>query len=176
MVIIQFLARLIAVLRSAATPAQVGGGFIFGMAIGLVPSFPIKALLFICLILINVNIAIALFAMFVFGLIAYLLDPLFHSVGFWLLVRIDVLEPLWAALYNIPFVPFTNFNNTVVMGAMICSILLLYPVYVGVKAGVIGYREKIEPVAGKWKVVQLIQRSTLYTWFRRLSRLGEELL
>lgn len=176
MFILQFIARLIAVLRSAATPAQIGGGFLFGMAIGFIPSWPIKVLLFIGLILINVNIAIALFAFALCGLFAYLLDPLFHTIGYAVLVQVDFLEPFWSALYNIPFVPFTGYNNTVVMGAMVISVLLLYPVYRGVKSGVIAYREKVEPVAGQWKVVQVIQKSTLYNWFRRLSRLGEELL
>ncbi len=176
MFIIQFIARLIAVVRSAATPAQVGGGFLIGMAIGLIPSFPIKALLFIALILINVNIAAALFAVFAFSLIAYIIDPLFHSIGYLLLVEIDFLKPFWLALYNTPFVPITGFNNTVVLGALVVSLLLLYPVYLGIKNGVVAYRVKIEPVASKWKIVQVIQKSSLYQWFVRLSRLGENLL
>ncbi|MFP4014227.1 MAG: TIGR03546 family protein [Chitinispirillaceae bacterium] len=176
MLILQFLARLIAVLRSAATPAQIGGGVLVGMAIGLVPSFTMKVLLFILLILLNVNIAIALVSMLLFGLAAYLLDPLFHSVGYAVLVQAEFLRPLWSALYNIPFVPLTGYNNTVVMGSMVVSLLLLYPVYMGAKRGVVEYREKVEPVASRWKIVQVIQRSTLYDWIVRLSKMGDKLL
>lgn len=176
MFILQFLARLIAVLRSAATPAQIGGGVLLGMAIGLVPSFTMKALLFIVLILLNVNIAIALVSMLLFGLIAYLLDPVFHLIGYAVLVQAEFLRPLWSVLYNIPFVPFTGYNNTVVMGSMVISLLLLYPVYIGAKFGVVQYREKVEPVASRWKIVQTIQRSTLYNWYVRLRKLGDQLL
>ncbi|MFP4164578.1 MAG: TIGR03546 family protein [Chitinispirillaceae bacterium] len=174
--ILQFLARLIAVLRSAATPAQIGGGVLLGMAIGIIPSFTLKTLLFLLLILVNVNIAIALVSMLVFGLGAYLLDPLFHLIGYAVLVKAQFLKPFWSALYNIPFVPFTGYNNTVVMGAMVVTLVLLYPVYIAVKRGVALYRKKVEPVAGNWKIVRMVQKSTFYNWYLRLRKLGDELL
>lgn len=176
MIILQFVARLIAVLRSAATPAQIGGGFIIGMAIGLIPSFVIKILLFIGLILINVNFATALFAAAVCGLLAFLFDPLFHSFGYFLLTDIGFLRPLYTALYNTPFVPFTGFNNTVVMGSFVVCLLLSVPVYIGVARGVIRYRERLEPVIGQSKIVKVIQRSTWYKWGVRVWKMGDQFL
>lgn len=176
MFILQFLARLIAVLRSAATPAQIGGGFVLGMAIGFIPSFVIKVILFVILILINVNIATALFAAAVCGLTAFLFDPVFHSLGYFLLTDIGFLRPLYSALYNTPFVPFTGFNNTVVMGSFMVSLFLLVPVYLAVVRGVIRYRERLEPVIGQSKIVKVIQRSTWYKWVVRVWRMGDQFL
>ena len=64
---LQFIAKLIKILRSGATPAQIAGGFILGMIIGLTPRWSVHNLLIVLIIiLINVNISMAIFSFLLF--------------------------------------------------------------------------------------------------------------
>ena len=174
MFILQFLAKLIKILRSAATPGQIAGGFILGMIIGLTPFWSLHNLVVLFLIIIlNVNIAMALFSFALFSGVAYLADPLFHSFGFFMLVDINALQGLWLALYNIPVVALCRFNNTVVLGSLLSSLILLLPVYFLIKIAVIQYREKLEPLFLKWKIVKAIKGSRVYTWYEKIADWSE---
>ena len=51
---------------------------------------------------------------------AFLLDPLFHMVGEAILT-ISSVQGLFEVMNQMPIVPFTQFNNTVVMGAMLVA-------------------------------------------------------
>jgi uncharacterized protein (TIGR03546 family) len=175
MFIIQYLSKLIKIIRSAASPSQIAGGLILGMMIGLSPSFLTLTNLFMVLLLIilNVNIATALFSYAIFSGIAYLLDPWFHSLGYHLLVNMEGLRGLWAYLYKEPVVPYTRFNNTVVMGSFVISLLLLIPVYFLSKLLVIKYREKLEPKVKNWKWVKLLKSNQVYQLYEKLKFFGE---
>jgi uncharacterized protein (TIGR03546 family) len=113
-----------------------------------------------------VNLASALFGLLAFRLLAYVLDPLVHSLGFWMLTR-PALEPLWTALYTVRFVPYTLFNNTVVLGSLVLSLILALPVYRGVAALVSAYREKYHDRILRWRVIQILKSSRLITWLNR---------
>ena len=171
---IELLAKMIKILRGAASPPQIAAGFVLGMIIGLTPFWSLHNLLIIILIiLVNVNISTVLFSFLVFSLFAYMFDPFFHSLGYFVLVDISVLHGLWPALYNVPIIALSNFNNTVVMGSMVVSLILIIPVYFAVKAGVIEYREHIEAKIQKWKIVNAIKGSKIYSWYQRIKSIGE---
>ncbi|HPG42024.1 MAG TPA: TIGR03546 family protein [bacterium] len=170
MLIIKYLSKLLKLLQSGETPGRLAGGFILGMVMGLTPFWNIHNLIvFILIVIIRVNISMALLAFAVSSGIAYLLDPLFHNLGYWVLVNIESLKGLWTAMYNSPLIALTNFNNTVVMGSLIVSILLLAPVYFLVKWGVVVYREKINAKVQQWKIVQLFKSSKLYTFYEKIN-------
>ncbi len=175
MIPLQFLSKLLKILRSGATPPQIAGGFILGMIIGLLPSFwnPINILVILLIIILNVNIATALFSFALFSGIAYLMDPAFHSLGYFLLADVRALYGFWTTLYNIPFVPFTGFNNTVVLGSFIAALILLFPVFWLVKRFIIRYREKYEPRVQQLKIVKIMKASGWYRWYERLKILGD---
>jgi len=172
---IQLVSKFIKILRSAASPSQIAGGFILGFLLGMSPSLLSLLNLFIILLIIilNVNLATALFAFALFSAFAYLMDPVFHSLGFALLVDVEGLKSFWAFLYNAPFVPFTRFNNTVVMGSLSISLVLLFPLYYFTKRFVVTYREKYEPRVKTWKWVKLLKSSQIYQMYERLKFLGD---
>jgi uncharacterized protein (TIGR03546 family) len=174
MFIIQFLAKLLKILRSAATPAQIAGGLMLGMVLGLTPLLTVHNLIVVILIIIlNVNIAMALFSFGVFSGIAYLFDPLFHNLGYYLLVEVPSLHGLWTSLYNIPVVALSRYNNTVVMGSLVTALILMLPIYFLTKAGVIQYRNKIESKVQKLKIMKVIKSSSIYNFYQKLKSLGE---
>jgi uncharacterized protein (TIGR03546 family) len=99
------------------------------MLIGLVPKGNLIALLLITLLFaIQVNRGSGLAAAFLFSWVGVLLDPLSHRVG-WAILHIGALEPLFAWLSDVPIVPWTSFNNTVVMGSFVIGVFLFYPIY-----------------------------------------------
>ncbi len=175
MFVIQYISKLIKILRSGASPAQIAGGFILGMMLGLSPSFFTLTNLFLILLLIilNVNLATAIFSYAIFSGVAYLLDPLAHSLGYHLLVKTGALRSLWTSLYNSPLVPFTRFNNTVVMGSFVISLLLLLPLYFLSKYAVVQYRKKLEPKVQNWKFMKLLKSSQIYQLYEKVKLIGE---
>lgn len=174
MFIIQFIAKLINILRSAASPAQIASGFMLGMVIGLTPVLALHNLvIFILIIIFNVNIAMAIFSFGIFSGIAYIFDPAFHKLGYFLLVEVTGLHDLWTSLYNIPLVALSRYNNTVVMGSLVTALVLMIPIYFFVRIGVVQYREKIDTKVQKWKIIKIIKSSSMYNWYEKIKALGE---
>jgi uncharacterized protein (TIGR03546 family) len=169
------LSKLIKILRSAASPSQIAGGFILGFLLGMSPVFfnPFNILIVLLIFILNVNITSALFAFAIFSGFTYLLDPALHSLGYFLLVDLQVLRSLWTTFYNIPIFPYTRFNNTVVMGSLSVSFVLLVPIYYMVKNFIITYRQKYEPRVRNWKWVKYLKSTQVYQIYDRLKFLGD---
>ncbi len=157
------------IFREGQTPAQVAGGFALGTLIGFSPMLTLQGVLvWLVILVLDVNISAALLALTVCKLVAYLLDPLFHSLGFIVLVRIDFLQGLWTSFYNAPIAPLTRFNNTVVMGSFLFAAVCFVPVYLGMKHAVVAYRTHIHSRFEKWKIYQIVDRSKLLNYYRRI--------
>ena len=174
MFILKFISRLIKVLRAGPSPAQIGGGFAMGMFLGLMPGFNFYWLLIcILIILINVNISAVILGWMFFALVAFLLDPVFHTLGYALLANIEWLRDFWTSLYNLPVFPISRYNNTVVLGSLIISVFLAVPVYYLVKYGIVKYREKLDPKIQKLKLVRVVKGSSVYNIYSRVRNLGD---
>ncbi|QDU79337.1 hypothetical protein Pla110_10450 [Polystyrenella longa] len=118
---------LVETLTEASNTSQMAWGFTLGMWIGLVPKDNLLAIgLMTLLYMLRVNLSAALMSAFIFSWVGFLLDPLSHRLGEFLL-HLPVLESTWTFLYNQPFVPWTNFNNTVVLGSFVVGAIALYP-------------------------------------------------
>ena len=174
MFIVKLLGKLLKALSSGESPRQIADGFILGMILGLTPFWSLHNLVVILLVIIlSVNISMAIFSWLIFSAFAYLLDPLFHSLGYWLLVDVTALRGLWTAMYNIPVVPLTRFNNTVVLGSFVSSLVLLVPIFFVVKRGVVLYREKIHDRVQKLKIVKIVKSSGIYSLYKKIKFYGD---
>ena len=163
----------IKILREGQTPAQVAGGFALGSILGLSPMLTLQGIVvWLIILVLNVNLAASLFALSVFSLIAGLLDPLFHWVGYQVLANIEALQSTWTALYNAPVAPLTRFNNTVVMGSFVSALVLFVPVYFGMKRFVVAYRASVGQKIAQWKVYRVLKQSSLVQWYEKLRGLG----
>jgi len=74
----------------------------------------------------------------------------------------------WTFLYNLPIVPYTQFNNTVMLGSLVMGLLLLIPNYLLMKWLVIQYRERWMTRLQKMKIVQFIKASKVVGFAARL--------
>jgi len=169
---IRLLFKLITVIHSDRDPRQICLGLGLGMIAGLTPLLSLHNLALLLIILFfRVNISAALLSWTLFSLIAIVFHPLFHLIGLFMLTEIDQLAGLWTALYNAPIVPYTRFNNSIVMGSIIVSILGFYPLYRVCLFMVIRYRETFMERFNQWKVVRIIKASSLYRLYARYSEL-----
>jgi uncharacterized protein (TIGR03546 family) len=169
---IQQVISLIRLMHSETDPRQISLGFALGMIPGLTPfTSPHNILVLLALLFIRANISAALLSWAVFSLLAFALDPLFHHFGFFLLTGVSFLKGVWTILYNAPFIPYTKFNNSVLMGSLIFSLIAFYPVYWGGKIMVIKYRETFMERLNRLKIVHVFRASNLYNWYSRYSKL-----
>ena len=107
------------------------------------------------LALLNVNLAAGYAAAALFSLLSPLLDPLTHRLGLSLL-EAQALRPLWSSLYDAPILPWTRFNNTVVLGSFLLGLALLFPVYRAATPLFARYQERYGARIRKWKLIQLL--------------------
>lgn len=138
---------------------EVALGFVLGMFLGLIPLSINSIIITFLLFILNVDSFAGVIAAGIFGFFGLVIDPLAHILGYQLLVNVDFLKPIWTAFYNMPLIPFTRFNNTIVMGNTAIGLILAVPVYFIVKALVNYFRttkgkEFLDKVAGS-KIMKL---------------------
>jgi uncharacterized protein (TIGR03546 family) len=169
---LKIIKDFLAILREGQTPRQVAAGFMLGSIIGFSPMVTLQGLaVWLVILLFDVNLGAALIALTLCKLGAYLLDPLFHWLGYQILTNIDGLRPLWTTMYNAPVAPLTRFNNTVVMGSFVSALVLALPIYFGFKHLVIAYRKTIGARVEKIKLYQVIKHSSLVQWYTKIRDL-----
>lgn len=169
---LKLVANFIKILREGQTPAQVAGGFALGSILGLSPMLTLQGLLvWLVILVLDVNLSAATLSLLAFSLIAFIFDPLFHHLGYYLLVDIDGLKSLWTILYNAPIAPMTRFSNTVVMGSFVSAVILFPLVYFGMKKFVVAYRTTVGARIEKMKIYQVVSKSWIVQTYRRIRRM-----
>jgi uncharacterized protein (TIGR03546 family) len=117
------------VFLAADSPRQLAAGVMLGMMIGLVPKGNLIAVgLLLLLFAVKANLATGTVAATLFSWTGFLFDPISHRIGHAVL-GVGWLQPIWVFLYDLPLVPWSSFNNTVVLGGLILGVCLGYPVY-----------------------------------------------
>src|ERR1043166_1280697 len=138
--IVKLIQSLVGALHSEGTPGQLAAGIVLGSFLGLTPLVNLhNALIFAALVLLNVSFAGGMLGWAVFVPVGFLLDPLFDWIGHSLLFA-EPLRGLWTSLYNMPVVPLTNFNNTVVLGSVVFAALFALPLFFATRFGGVRYR------------------------------------
>lgn len=166
--LLKLLQSLVRTLHSQGTPGQVAAGMMLGAGIGLSPLLAGHNLvLFVLLVLLNVSFGGGMLGMALFTPLGFLLDPVFNRLGYALL-EAPALQGLWTSLYNTPLVPYTSFNNTVTLGALVGWAVLAVPIYVGAKVGIARYRATYGARVEKSRFMKAVKASkayNVYTWF-----------
>lgn len=162
---IALLRQFIQGLTSDTDPKQIGAGIALGFLIGLMPKATLTAQLLIVLMMATrVNIPMGLITVLAVSLLNPLLDRVTDPVGYALLTS-EALRPLWTKLYNIPVVPWTGFNNTVVPGGLVLGAALLAPVYLAGKRFGVFYNERFRDKVMNSRLVKGLKASWLFDWY-----------
>jgi uncharacterized protein (TIGR03546 family) len=166
MFLLKLLQQLIKALNSDGTPGQVAAGMALGAALGLTPLLNVHNLLIVAIAVIT-NVSLPGFSlgwalMIPFG---FILDPVFDRVGQALLLRIPALQPVWTDGYN-SFAVLTNFNNSVVLGSVVCWLVAALPLYFVFKLAISRYRRHVYERLAKTRVFQAVKASKAYNIYR----------
>lgn len=168
--LLKLLQSLIKTLHSEGTPGQVAAGIMLGSALGLTPLVNVHNLVILALlVLLNVSFGGGLLGWALCTPLGFLLDPLFDRVGRLLLLETPALQPLWTAWYNTPGLPYTNFNNTVVLGSVVVWLVLALPIFFLARAGVTRYRATWGARVQQSRFYRAVTASrayNVYRWFR----------
>lgn len=166
---IKLLAKLLRVLNSETEPGQISLGLCFAMIAGLTPLLSLHNLFVLLLVFIlRVNFSAFVLGLIFFTGVAYLLDPLFHLLGLAILTA-GPLEGLWTVLYQSAWWRLEHFNNSIVMGSLVFSVVLFIPVLALSNLLIRRYRQHVMAWIQKTKIMQIIKASKLYRAYSTVS-------
>jgi uncharacterized protein (TIGR03546 family) len=164
--LLKLIQSIIKTLHSAGTPAQVAAGMALGSALGLTPIMNLHNLVIISLlVLLNVSFGGGMLGWILFVPVGFLLDPLFHRIGLSLLTT-PSLRPLWTNLTNTPVLPYTNFNNTIVLGSFVAWLVLAVPIFFAARYGVSRYRATIGERVRQSRFYKAVTASQVYNIYK----------
>lgn len=164
--LLKLLQSIIKTLHSEGTPGQVALGMALGSVLGLTPLMNIHNLLvFSLIVILNVSFGGAMLGWALFVPLGFILDPVFHRIGLALL-EAPSLRGTWTAWFNTPLVPYTNFNNTVVLGSVVGWLVLTVPIFFAARYGVARYRATIGERVRQSRLYKAITASQVYNWYR----------
>ena len=154
--------NLIRMLHSENGNQQIAWGMTLGVFLGFSPFFSLQTFLIIfILLLFRVQIGAAFLSAFFFKFIAFLIDPIAHQLGK-ITLENEVLRPLWTTLYNIPIIPYTRFNNSIVMGSFVFALLISPLMYLGFTVLIKKYRTHIATYLESTKALKAFKATKIY--------------
>ena len=158
MTLLRTFKDLLLALHGGTEPRHLAAGFALGAAFGLVPKGNLCGVVFFLLFFVfNVDKGMAFLSALFFSAVGYALDPVTHALGLALL-KAGALRGLWTALYDLPIVPLTRFNNTVVLGSFVLGAILFAPLYFGFLKAVALYDSTLRARVEALPLVKALRR------------------
>ena len=164
--LLKLIQSIIKTLHSDGTPGQVAAGIAIGSVLGLTPLLNLHNLfIFSLVVVLKISFGGAMLGWALFVPVGFLFDPAFHALGLQLL-EAPSLRPLWTTLTNTPLVPYTNFNNTVVLGSFVGWAVLALPIFFAARFGVTRYRATLGERVRRSRFYRAVTASQAYNWYR----------
>jgi uncharacterized protein (TIGR03546 family) len=158
-------------LNSDTGTNQLAAGLALGVVIGFSPMLSLQTILvFIIVFFFRIQLGAAFLSGFFFKLVAYILDPVSDSIGRAVLES-SGLRPLFVTMYNMPILPFTRFNNSIVMGSGIVGFILAVPAYFMFKKLVVKYRIVVWSRIQNSKIWKKLRGTKFYDWYQSYQNL-----
>lgn len=152
---IQPIVKLFKALNANVNPGEIAHAFSCGIVLGFMPKDNLLWwLVFVFILFIRINKPMYLIMLLIASTFAPVLDSLFDTVGYAFLT-IPAFSGFFGALIEIPFVGFTKFNNSVVMGSLLCGAVLYVPAYVLGRLSVSLWRRHIAAAIRHSKVAKI---------------------
>ena len=168
--ILKQLFAFIKLLNSDTGTISLAMGLTCGFILGMTPTLSLHSLLiFLVLFFFRIQIGAALLAAFFFKFVAFLLDPAFDAVGSKVL-DIESLQTFYTTLYNMPIIPFTRFNNTIVMGSAVITFALSPLVFILSRFLIVKYRQTILARFKESKAWKAVEATKFYQWYYKYDQ------
>jgi len=138
-----FIIKFLRELNSADSSKSIILAIVFGLIVGFLPTVNFfTIMIFFIVLILRVPIGLFITSFGLFKIVGVLLDPVFHKIGLIILTS-DILKPIWTFFYNLPFVRWSGFNNTIVMGSLILGSVFGIILYVVLNKLIIIYRNYV---------------------------------
>lgn len=168
--ILKQLFAFIKLLNSDTGNISLALGMTCGFILGMTPVLSLHSLLiFLILFFFRIQIGAALVMAFFFKFMAYLLDPIFHSVGSNVL-EMESLQGFFITLYNMPIIPYTRFNNSIVMGSAVVTFALSPIVFIASQYFIVKYRVIVVARFRETKFWKAMQATKFYQWYYKYDQ------
>ncbi len=169
---LRLLAKTLKVLNSETDPGQISLALVLAMVAGFTPLWSLHNLVVLFLVLLlRANLSSFILGLALFTSLAYLLDPVFHRTGLVLLTA-DPLVGLWTSLYNTLPGRLDRINNTIVVGSLAVSLLLVIPAFLAFNLLIRKYRERVLKWVEKSHIVQALKANRFYRIYQSVSAWG----
>ena len=169
---IKMIAKFLKVLNSETEPGQISLAFCLAMILGLTPLMSLHNLVVILLmLLVRVNLSACILGWVFFSGIAYILDHLFNLIGLAILTS-QGLEGLWTSLYNITLFRLAKFNNSIVMGSLLFSLICFIPLYFLFNQIIRKYRVHVLEWVQKTRLMKAFKANKLFKAYQAVSGWG----
>lgn len=163
---VNLVAGFLKILNSESEPGQISLALCFSMIMGFTPLYSFyNALVLFIVLVVRVNLSSFILGWGIFKGVAYILDPLFHLTGYSILT-LQHLQGFWTWAYNIPLLRFARFNNSIVMGSLVISLLLFVPMYIAFNLLIKRYRDHLMVWIEKTRLMQILQTSRIYKVYK----------
>ncbi|MCI1208637.1 MAG: TIGR03546 family protein [Treponema sp.] len=168
-----YIIKFFKALNSNSNPAQTAHAVCLGILLGLMPKDNLLwYLIFIFFLFVRINKGAYFLSLLLFSVLAPLLDTVFDTAGYAFLT-IGSFEPVFSRLLEIPFVGFTRFNNTIVAGALLCSLAAYIPIYLLLRLFIRAWRKKIAPAVADSKFAAALRKLPL---MKKITAALEEII
>lgn len=139
-------------LNSNSNPGEIAHAVAIGTLLGLIPKDNLLwYMVFIFFLFVRINKAVYFLVILLLSLFVSRFDMFFDELGYTIL-SIESMAPIYGKLLDIPFVAFTKFNNTVVMGSLVSGLVLYIPVYIFARLFIWFWRRILSPKITSSKV------------------------
>jgi len=163
---------LLKLLNSDADPAPLAAGLALGLVLGFSPFLSLQTFLVLILcFFLRIQLGGALLSAFFFKFVAYLLDPVSDLLGREIL-EAQGLRQVFVTLYNMPIIPLTRFNNSIVMGSGAVGFLLAIPAYFLFSKLILRYRATVVAKLKGTKWWKALQATALFKWYATYDKLA----
>jgi len=164
------LVKLLKLLNSNSKASQIANSFCIGMILGLMPKNNLLwFMILVFFMFVRIHKACYGLMILVGALIAPSLDPLFDKVGYAILTFAP-MENTFAGMLEVPFVGFTRFNNTIVMGSLACGLIAYIPVFFLAEGFIYVWRRYVAPAFIKSKFLNFFYKIPLV---KKIVELGQ---
>ena len=168
--ILKQLFSFIKLLNSDTGNISLAMGMTCGFILGMTPALSLHSLIiFLILFFFRIQIGAALITAFFFKFVAFILDPAFHSVGSKVL-EMESLQGFYTTLYNMPLVPFTRFNNSIVMGSAVITFALSPIVFLLSQYFIVKYRVTVLARFKQTKAWKAVEATKFYQWYYKYDQ------
>ncbi len=169
--LIKQLIGLIQLLHSDSGKNQIASGLAFGVFLGFAPFLSLQtALVLFVVFIFRVQLGAAFLSAFFFKFVAFLLDPVADPIGRSLL-EASSLRPIWTQMYNVPLLPMTRFNNSIVLGSFAISILLCPILFFVFRFLVTKYQTHLVQKFEATPFWKAIKATKFYNWYKKYQDL-----